>query len=325
MLDNAKSHLAKNTIERMTQRLGITLNFGSVATPESRGIVERFFGSLETRGFHKLPFTTGSNSKSPKRKNPEANCVKYDITYEEITELVEYLIAEYNTTPHSSLQNLSPMQCMKRRVTESGMMPVIATDLLKKGVDRLHYIIDSRVVKGGKGGKRAHINYNKAVYRNNLIAATNEYIGKTLILEINPRDVSVLDAYDESGNYLGELTAQGEYGMKSHSLKTRKAANKLARERGLNKNEFSTPLTTYDQELRSRAKTGRREATRADITRRELGNETLSEEKKRAPADIIGLNSYDSNIQPTYTDVDYKKLASMTPEERIDFLFKNND
>ena len=73
------------------------------------------------------------------------------------------------------------------------------------------------------------------------------------------------------------------------------------------------------------AKTGRREATRADITRRELGNETLSEEKKRAPADIIGLNSYDSNIQPTYTDVDYKKLASMTPEERIDFLFKNND
>lgn len=52
MLDNAKSHLSNLVIERMTRTLNCVMDFGSVATPETRGIVERFFNSLETRGFH---------------------------------------------------------------------------------------------------------------------------------------------------------------------------------------------------------------------------------------------------------------------------------
>lgn len=42
MLDNAKSHLAKNTLEKLLNSVKCTVNFGSVATPETRGIVERF-------------------------------------------------------------------------------------------------------------------------------------------------------------------------------------------------------------------------------------------------------------------------------------------
>ena len=80
MLDNAKSHLADNTIRKIVDDLKSAINFGSVATPETRGIIERFFGSLETRGFHKLPSTTGSNINDLKRKEPEAASIKYDIT-----------------------------------------------------------------------------------------------------------------------------------------------------------------------------------------------------------------------------------------------------
>ena len=53
-LDNAKSHLAKHTVNKIVDELQTTVSFGSVATPETRGIIERFFGSLETRGFHKF-------------------------------------------------------------------------------------------------------------------------------------------------------------------------------------------------------------------------------------------------------------------------------
>ena len=61
MLDNAKSHLAHDVINILTEELGCCMNFGSVATPESRGIVERLFGTIEKNGFHRLPSTTGSN------------------------------------------------------------------------------------------------------------------------------------------------------------------------------------------------------------------------------------------------------------------------
>ena len=52
MLDNAKSHLAGHTVNKIVDELKCSINFGSVATPETRGIIERFFGGLETRGFH---------------------------------------------------------------------------------------------------------------------------------------------------------------------------------------------------------------------------------------------------------------------------------
>jgi putative transposase len=123
MLDNAKYHLAEKVVKKLSEDLKCTLNFGSVATPETRGIIERFFGSLETRGFHRLPGTTGSNTRDKKRNNPEKESVKYAIAYNDICELLEYLIAEYNNTPHSSLENQTPLQSMDRKIHNAGMQP----------------------------------------------------------------------------------------------------------------------------------------------------------------------------------------------------------
>ena len=78
MLDNAKAHLSSHVIDRMTNALKTTMDFGSVATPETRGIVERFFGSLETRGFHKMSMTTGSSIKDLKRKDTESDDERLD-------------------------------------------------------------------------------------------------------------------------------------------------------------------------------------------------------------------------------------------------------
>ena len=68
MLDNAKAHLSGFTLGKLTDDLKCTVNYGSVATPETRGIIERFFETLEAQGFHKLPMTTGSSAKDLKRK-----------------------------------------------------------------------------------------------------------------------------------------------------------------------------------------------------------------------------------------------------------------
>ncbi len=298
MLDNAKSHLAHNTVEKVVDQLKCSMNFGSVATPETRGIVERFFGTLETRGFHRLPATTGSNTTDLKRREPEKTAVKYDITYDQIIQLLDVLIAEYNNTPHGGLDNRTPLEVMKNRTFDSIMRPTIADDDMKKIVEKLNYITVTRVVRGGKNGKRAYINYEGAEYRGNELSATGIYLGKGITILVDPRDVSEVEAYSEDGTYIGILRARGEFGTKSHSLKTRKNARKLSIERGRNNLDFDPAITAYEQELNERGKTSRRDATKADIVRRERSAKKYSEamnEKELDPTPVIPIKESEHN------------------------------
>ena len=93
--------------------------FWSCCNSRNQRNYERFFKTLETGGFHRLPGTTGSNSKDLKRNQPEKESIKYYITYNDICELLEYLIAEYNNSAHSSLENQTPLQVMERRIKQS--------------------------------------------------------------------------------------------------------------------------------------------------------------------------------------------------------------
>ncbi len=301
MLDNAKSHLAFNTVEKMTDYLKCSVNFGSVATPETRGIVERFFGSLETRGFHRLPATTGSNIKDLKRRDPEKAALKYDITYDEIVQLLDVLIAEYNNTPHSALNNLTPLECMRKRIFDNGMYPTIADKTIKEKVERLNYLVEKRTVRGGNNGKRAYINYEGAEYRSYELSGTGIFIGKEITLLVDPRDVSEIEAYTEDGSFIGKLRAKGEFGTKSHSLKTRRNARKLAKERSMDKLDFNPAISAYEQSLNQKGKNSRRDATKADIVRREIGRSKpseIAEQKEADPTPIIPIVPVTENIDP---------------------------
>src|SRR5690606_8523189 len=108
--DNAKANIAKNVKEKLVDLVGCSINFGPVAVPVRRPIIERFFRTLEQNGFHRLPSTTGSNPQDPKRKKSEEKAIKYRITAEHLEELTDVLIAEYNATPHEGNNNLSPLE-----------------------------------------------------------------------------------------------------------------------------------------------------------------------------------------------------------------------
>lgn len=305
MLDNAKSHLSKLSIERITKGLRASVDFGSVATPETRGIVERFFGTLESRGFHRLSITTGSNSKSAQRLNPDKKAIEKAVSFEQICELLEVLIAQYNNTPHTGLNGLTPLECLERRVKQSGLMPSIADEDMLKAVERLDYIDEERIVRGGKNGKRPYIHYMNADYRCPELSATGIYLGQKIHLQVNPKDISKIDAYDESGNYIGLLEARGEYGTTSHSLKTRKLAEEIARERKISKNNpFYKPISQLEDHLDEQAKTSRRAATRRDIVRREQDQKdtvTIPEKQnvaqKAVPDDIVPIYGKKHKIQ----------------------------
>ena len=315
MLDNAKSHLSNYTVEKVSGTLKNVMNFGSVATPETRGIIERFFGSLETRGFHKLPATTGSNIKDPKRHNPESAALKYNITYEEICELLEILIAEYNNTPHSSLFGQTPLEAMKAKIFEAGLVPCLATEEEKSEIDRLRLRTTTRIVRGkAKNGKRPYISFEGAEYRSPELSVSANFLGQELTICFDPRDISTVEAYDEKGNYIGTLRARGEFGTKSHSLKTRKNANRLAMERGRTKLMFDSTITEYENHLNEKGQTNRRDATKADIVRREQGKEKYSERK---PADVVHVENKETE-EHKYT---YEELKDLSVDEVYQKLF----
>ncbi|MED2035505.1 hypothetical protein P4V74_30550 [Bacillus thuringiensis] len=87
--DNAKANLAKIVQNKLIDLISCSINVGPVAVPIRRSIIERFFRSLEQNGFHRLPSTTGSHLKDPKRKKPEENAVKYLISAEHLEELTD--------------------------------------------------------------------------------------------------------------------------------------------------------------------------------------------------------------------------------------------
>ena len=257
-----------------------------------------------------------------KRKKPESASIKYDITYDEITELLELLIAEYNNTPHRGIDNLTPLECMRKKIFEVGMIPTLADEKMLSTIKKLNFRTDTRKVCGKtKNGKRAYINFMGTEYRSNKLALTGNYIGQTVTIMYNPKDISTIDVYTSDGLFIDTLIARGEFGTKSHSIKTRKNANRFAREQGWRQHDYNTPIAAYEEHLNDKGKKSRRAATQADIIRREQGKPTYSELYS------IQTETTTRNLDTTETDGNkfaYEDIKDLTPYELYDLMFGNN-
>lgn len=298
MLDNAKSHLAHDVVSKLTERLGCAVNFGSVATPETRGIVERFFYTLEENGYHRIVSTTGSNIQDTRRLNAEKDASKYQVTYNDIVELTEYLIAKYNNSPHSALSGRTPLQVLENRVINAGIQPYIAYSKQKETINSLTNIIIERTVRGSyKNGKRPYISYEGVEYRNEILSITTSLVGTKVFLDVNPSDISSILAYTEDGIELGYLRAVGDWGLHPHSLRTRKNALKAIRKNTSENEPFFVSLVSYEEELKKRA-------TKSRVARTQQN--TIIREKQNTDS-IKGITKTATNTQDLEVDISTKK------------------
>lgn len=324
MLDNAKSHLANNLTNKLCDKIYCSLNFGPVASPTRRGIVERFFNTLETNGFHRIPSTTGSNPDDLKRKTPEDDVRKYKITYSDLVQLTEYFIATYNNSPHSSLDNETPLNCMKRRIIGGGMCPCIASIELKKVIYELTNIVEEKTVRGAKkSGKRPYINYKNVEYRNDILSQSFGLVDEKIIIEVNPDDISSIKGYFSDGTELGSLKAVGEWGRVSHSLKTREEAIRLARYNKKNGISMDISLTELETDLQSRAKKEARARTKMSRIQNERKVNKASEvmEKTNSNEPHI-LDSYD--MMPKVNETVKKTKLELFSESEKDAILNAN-
>ncbi|MGF0470173.1 hypothetical protein ACQQ6W_11060 [Lysinibacillus fusiformis] len=253
--DNAKANIAKVVQDKLVNLIGCSINMGPVATPIRRPHIERFFRTLETNGFQRITSTTGNSLKDPKRnKNSEATAVKYQITTHHIEDLTDVLVADYNNTPHDSLYGLTPLEAMKQRIDKGIYINTISSNNRK---DLAFFSIKTkRRVNGNvKHGRRPFITYEGVKYTSDLLAHSPHLIGKTLTLEVNIEDLRVLKVYLENGEELGTLTATKKWALKPHSLRERKAINKLKNDRKILFSNEEDPIEIYHIYLKKNATT----------------------------------------------------------------------
>jgi putative transposase len=173
--------------------------------PNDRPFVERFFGVMEEAGFHRLPNTTGSGPMDPRRKNPELAAVKYTIQLEYLEDLVDVLIANSNSTPHSGIGYRTPLEYLEFLCAKDGRWPRQADP---SKVERILSFYKTATVRGGVDiGRRPYVPLYSVNYSSDILKQSYGLLGKKLSLEINRRDLRTVRAYSESGAELGILRA----------------------------------------------------------------------------------------------------------------------
>jgi putative transposase len=244
LFDNAKANLANIVKDRLKRVIGCDVNAGPVNMPEYRGIIERLFGLLEENGYHRLPSTTGSNPKDPRRQDPEDKARKYNISIEHLEELTEILIANYNLRPHSGIENFAPLGSLKQKL-ENGEVIRQLPEENRSEVVFLSFQAKRSVAGSVEYGKRPYIQFENVTYHNSVLSTSPWLINKELTLLVNVEDVRTIRAFLPDGSELGILKAHGHWGVIPHSLRLRKAIFKLKRDKKINFAADDNPFEIY--------------------------------------------------------------------------------
>lgn len=255
MVDNAAVHYSRAIAERARRRLGCAVNYGPVGHWEHRAALERVMRTLEAYGFQRLPSTMGSGPLDPSKDDPVRKAVGLGIDWEVLLDVIDVVIANYNTTPNEALGNRSPLSLLHDYV-ESGLLeflprrlpPPVAT------VAELGITIETKIVRGKlQEGRRPYIEIDRVRYTSSILSSCFGLLGKKLRVHIRESNMCSVTAYHESGEVLGILHAQGAWGQTVHTREMRKQINALRDSGDLVVGYQDNPIVALLQYLGSKA------------------------------------------------------------------------
>ena len=322
LLDNAKANLANIVTESLIENVNCNINAGPVSTPERRSIVERFFGTLEEKSFHRLPSTTGSNPNDPRRKDSEKNAIRYEVSVSEIEEIVEIAIANYNNTEHTGIGGFTPLDLMKQRI-DRGMIPRVVPEEERDDLK----ICCLKVVRTIRGNREKsiypHITYEGVVYKSNILVKSWHMVGQKLTLLVNINDLRTVEAYLEDGSEFGSLSAKDKWGIKPHTLKMRKEINNLKRNKKIKLGQYDDPIEIYNDYLISRfekSKSSRNKLCKLNRIQEENNNDDIIKPSGNTSFSNEACNNEEKN---QYKSINKSKIKD-SDNEKIDEL-RNSD
>jgi putative transposase len=160
-IDNGKELLSYH-VEQLTRELGITLQPCAPHQPQLKGIVERFFETLNTRLWSRLPGYVASNTVE---RNPKA---KAELTLSELVEEFWSFVAKYSQEVHSETGQ-TPLDYWKEHCFAEPVDPRRLDILLKEPTNR-------RVTKEG-------LKYEGRVYWHIALAGL---VGRSILVRAEP-------------------------------------------------------------------------------------------------------------------------------------------
>lgn len=228
-LDNAWQNLAEAMVTRVRKRLGCEFNFGGPRRWDRRQLVESINGILQAEGLARVPSTTGTQPKDPRKNDPAGTAIGKRITYEHLLELIEVAIANYNATPTEHNHHQSPLQYLAEFVHNDDALfwPTLPRlDPMTPDFDTI--VVRKRIAGNAEEGRRPYIQVDRVKYSSPVLEDRPELIGQWALVHIKLSDLRSVRAFvEKTGAELGILTALGQWSRTPHSLQTRKIINSL--------------------------------------------------------------------------------------------------
>jgi len=260
--DNAKAHLAEDTLNSLCEFVGCRVDAGPVMHPALRPYIERFFRTLTDRLSRRLPGTNGNNPKDAVGIKGKSVPVEQLVLIEELEELLDVTFANYNGTAHDGLNGRTPLQAMQYFLDERKM--VLRTLALSKRT-RIHQLQPAHLstVRGSPArGIAPYISLYGTRYSNEVLERTPGLLKTQIRIYMNPDDLRQAWAYLPNGAELGQLHVLSGWRFSRHSLRVRQHILRLRRIGKLQFSDEQDPVTIYSKHQRSAIKQSRRQATR---------------------------------------------------------------
>lgn len=259
--DAAKAHFAKATLERLTQVVGCTTDNGPLGQKNERALIERFFDQIASHFAHRLPATTGSDPRKVERVlNDVGEKTSLMMTLDELEDVIDVVLADYNGEPHGGLGGRTPLEAMQFLLAKEDALlrtlPVARRSALCLLQEARVVTIRGNVIRGD----RPHINFEHVRYDNRVLSGIAGLIGKQLRIYFNVKDIRHLHAFHVDGSELGVLTAARPWCFTPHSLRVRQEIFSLIHQRKLAVREGSDPVGAWFAYKKEQARSHTRDA-----------------------------------------------------------------
>jgi transposase InsO family protein len=261
--DNARAHLAEDSLDVACEILGCTVDVGPAYEPDDRPFIERFFGTVATQFTHRLPGTTGSSAGDVLRKLKDpGGDLRLVVSLDELRELLSVWVWNYNGTPHGGLgSGRTPLEAMSAAIRGRGSMLRHVPPALRENLCLLQNVHMAHVRGNISRGEKGHISFYHVRYTSHRLVQAPDLIGKKLRIYYDADDLRVLRAFLSDGTEFGELQAGGLWSATPHSLDIRKRIFRAKRLRQLRFDQFQDPVQVYLQYKRGQSKRSRRAAS----------------------------------------------------------------
>ena len=272
--DGAKSHLAIDTLTRLTQIVGCWPDNGPAGEPDERPFIERFFAVIAKNFAHRLPGTMGSDPTSIERalSDPKGD-LSLLVELDELEDMIEVAIGDYNGHAHDGVSGRTPLEAMGQLLTRNqGFLRTLPV-IVRQNLCLLQEARVVTIVGNAKTGVRPHINFLDARYTSSILSNSAGLIGNRIRIYFDVRDIRTVKAFFEDGAELGVLTAAAPWCYTPHSLRVRREITRLRRLGKLKYKDGDDAVEAWEKYKYSFAKKNKRAAT--DLAKAQTENKQL--------------------------------------------------